>query len=102
MICHYSPLNSSFIQAVRRRALPLRLALSEQLWIDGPITAEMLPDCGFAASTALVHSSIVGDHEVCKVPGVLISLHFDLFFLFVHRQFDCRQDCPGALTVGRE
>src|SRR5437870_5110172 len=47
-------------------------------------------------------SSIVGDHEVCQLPGVLISLDLDLLRLLIHRQFAGRQHRAGALAVGRE
>ena len=47
-------------------------------------------------------SSIVGDHEVSQLPGVLVGLDLDLLRLLVYCQFACRQHCAGALAVGRK
>ena len=47
-------------------------------------------------------SSVVGDHEVCQLPGVLIGLDLDLLLLLVYRQFACWQHGAGPLAVGRE
>lgn len=37
------------------------------------------------------YSSIVGDHQVCELPGVLISLDLNLLLLLVQSKFACRE-----------
>ena len=47
-------------------------------------------------------SSILGDHQVSQIPGVLIGLYLDLLRLLVYLQLARRQHRARALAVGRE
>ena len=64
--------------------------------------AGLIPRLLAAKARVILHSSVPGDYEVCQLPGVLVSLDFDLLLLLVHGQFDCWQHRAGTLAVGRE
>ena len=44
--------------------------------------------------------SVIRDHEVCELPGILVGFDLDLLFLLVHGQSACRQHGAGTLAIG--
>ena len=60
------------------------------------------PPCTCAGIVIGIESlrSVIRDHEVCELPGILVGFDLDLLLLLVHGQSACRQHGAGTLAIG--
>ena len=83
-------------------AYPLRFNGDRSIHHSNTLAHTCTASCTCAGIVIGIESvlSVIRDHEVCELPGILVGFDLDLLLLLVHGQSACRQHGAGTLAIG--